>query len=133
MMPRYRVGRNRPPKESRFPKGKSGNPKGRPKGSRNLANVLDKELKKSVMLTENGVRRKVDKATAIVKRQLHEALEGDQRSFNSLLKIMDQHSTNESASESPTSPFEIGLLRKYLPYLQEIAERENAEPQTSSD
>ena len=129
----YRVGRNKPPKETRFPKGKSGNPKGRPKGSRHFANVLDKELKKSVMLTESGVRRRVDQATALVKRQLHDALEGDQRSFNSLLKIMDQHPTNETESESPTSPLEIALLRKYLPYLQEMAERGNDEPQTSSD
>jgi hypothetical protein len=35
----YQVGYGRPPQHTRFPKGQSGNPKGRPKGSRALASI----------------------------------------------------------------------------------------------
>jgi len=41
---KYEVGYGKPPKSSRWKKGQSGNPKGRPKGSRGLRGDLDREL-----------------------------------------------------------------------------------------
>jgi hypothetical protein len=73
----YDVGFGKPPKASQFRKGSSGNPKGRPKGRRNLATVLERTLQEKVVINENGVRRTVTKLEAAVKQLVNQAASGD--------------------------------------------------------
>jgi Family of unknown function (DUF5681) len=44
----YRVGKGRPPRRTRWKKGQSGNPKGRPKGAKNLTTIFATILKHKV-------------------------------------------------------------------------------------
>ena len=57
----YAVGYGKPPLHTRFKKGQSGNVHGRPKGSRNLAGVLERELNSPVTINENGQRKTITK------------------------------------------------------------------------
>ncbi len=82
----YTIGRARPPSHTRFEKGVSGNPKGRPRGSRNHRNVLKKELEAKVTVTENGKRYKVTKLEMMVKQQSVKALKGDLKALEWLFK-----------------------------------------------
>ena len=72
-----KVGYGKPPKHSQFAKGKSGNPKGRPKGSQNLATLLQKITRQRVSVTENGRSREISKAEAIFVQMVNKALRGD--------------------------------------------------------
>ena len=72
-----KVGYRKPPANSRFRPGQSGNPKGRPKGSLNIATVLMKTLREKVVINENGRRKTITKFEASVKQLVNKAASGD--------------------------------------------------------
>jgi hypothetical protein len=73
----FTVGFGKPPKGSQFKKGESGNPKGRPKGSQNLAALFEKTIRQKVTITENGRVRVVTKAEAMFLQMVNKAAKGD--------------------------------------------------------
>lgn len=85
----YEVGYKKPPKDTRFKPGRSGNPRGRPKGSKNLAALVDRELDSKVLLREGGKASAVSKRVVIAKQIVKKAVEGDLRTVQTLLKLAD--------------------------------------------
>ncbi len=77
LSPDYEVGFGKPPKSTQFKKGQSGNPRGRPKGSLNLATTLKRELNEKVMVAENGRQRTVSKGEAAIKQLVNRAAQGE--------------------------------------------------------
>jgi DNA polymerase III delta prime subunit len=86
---KYAVGFTRPPLHSRFAKGKSGNPAGRPKAAKNLATIIEKTISEQVVVTENGQRRTISKLEAMVKQLTNKAAGGDHRSIIQLLQMVN--------------------------------------------
>ena len=82
--PRTAVGFCRPPESTRFKKGASGNPKGRPKGSLNVATVFMKTLREKVVVNEHGQRKTVTKLEAALKQLVNKAAGGDLRAIGQL-------------------------------------------------
>jgi len=116
--PAYEIGFGKPPKHSRFRKGLSGNPKGRPKGRRNLATVLERTLQEKVVINENGVRRTVTKLEAAVKQLVNKAAAGDLAALRQLAALVPQ-SVNEGVEmrtdELADADLEImkGVLKRF--------------------
>jgi hypothetical protein len=84
----YEVGYGKPPLHSRFKKGQSGNPRGRPPGAKNLSTLLNEALSELVVITENGGRKKVSKRQASLKQLVNEAAKGNWRALKLLVDIM---------------------------------------------
>ena len=83
----YAVGYGKPPAHSRFQPGQSGNPKGRPKGSLNLATAVNRALKEKVTVIENGRRKTVTKLDAAIKGLVNRAVKGDAKAMQQMLSL----------------------------------------------
>jgi hypothetical protein len=99
----YKVGYGKPPKDTQFPKGQSGNPKGRPKGSKNLATLIHEMLDQLIPVREDGRSRKVPARAAIAKRMVNGGLAGNQRAIDQLLRIPGVLGTSDGMPSTPES------------------------------
>ena len=110
----YEVGYGRPPRHSRFRKGRSGNPKGRPKGARNFATELHEALGETMLVRQGGVERRVTRRGAVLLSMLDKALKGDVRAAG-LLIGMEQRSemAKEGISEEALSDDEAEVLEAF--------------------
>lgn len=110
----YNVGYAKPPVASRFAAGRSGNPRGRPKGSRNVATTLLRELGAVVTIQENGRRRKITKLEAIMKQQVNLAASGDQRSAQFVVGLVQTVESAPAPTSGPLSSEADEQMKKAL-------------------
>ena len=85
----YAVGYGKPSKNAQFKPGQTGNPGGRPKGSRNANTVLRNFVLEEITITENGSKRRLTKLELIVKRLVDRGIDGDLRAIAMLLAMLD--------------------------------------------
>ena len=97
----YAVGYGKPPSEGRFQKGRSGNPKGRPKGSKNLAMIVLKESRQKVRINSSRGTRTVTKAEATVMQVANKSIQGDLRAARDFIDLIGR--SEESAISGPGS------------------------------
>ena len=96
--PDYAVGYGRPPKETRFQPGKSGNPTGRRTGSRSVGAILNDVFRQKIEVTENGKTRRVIALEVMARRLRNDALRGDAKAIKLSIELMRRHSeTKETA------------------------------------
>jgi hypothetical protein len=72
----YEVGYGKPPKNSQFQKGVSGNPTGRPKKARDLGAVLLREANSPITIVENGQKVRLSKHEVVVKMFMNNVMKG---------------------------------------------------------
>jgi hypothetical protein len=82
------VGYGRPPKQTRFKPGQSGNPNGRPSGTRNLDTDLRDELNEVIPVRIGDRSKKVSKQRAMLMALMAKALKGDTRATVVILQMM---------------------------------------------
>jgi Family of unknown function (DUF5681) len=87
----YKVGKGRPPLATRWQNGQSGNPKGRPRGSRNISAVLAEVIRQKIPVTENGRTRRIPALEIMLRRLANDAMLNDPRALKFLLSLVDRY------------------------------------------
>lgn len=96
---------------SRFQKGQSGNPKGRPKKHRPDVSAFDIIFDKTLTVTQDGVERELTVDEALQLQTYQAALKGSRMSVRAVLKMIEKREValaklNPLSQRAPTLEFE---------------------------
>jgi uncharacterized protein YdiU (UPF0061 family) len=110
------VGYKRPPKSGQFKPGKSGNPRGRPKGTADFKADLAAEMRQRITLRDkNGRSHKVTKQRALIKLLFSSALQNEKAAITALLACMRYFG---AGSEQPVTEIadleDFDMIRDYV-------------------
>jgi hypothetical protein len=83
----YEVGYGKPPKHSQFKPRQSGNPSGKPKGTKNLKTDLLEELGELVHLREGDRDMKISKQRALIKSLVARGVKGNDRAAAKIIDL----------------------------------------------
>ena len=115
----YLVGHKRPPRHSQFRPGQSGNPKGRPPGSRNLKNDLLDDLSGQIRIRPGDQHRRVSKQQALLKALVNRGLGGDVKAivsvFGMVARLLDDtppSETEQALEASDLAIIEASIARR---------------------
>jgi Family of unknown function (DUF5681) len=86
----YPVGFGKPPKHTQFKKGQSGNPMGRPRGSKDFSTLIYNELGERVSAKENGRTKSMTKREVMAKQLVNKGVKGDLPATKVLLPYMER-------------------------------------------
>src|ERR1700731_4466592 len=101
----YEVGYRKPPGHTRFTKGRSGNPRGRSPGAKNLKTLLSEALNECVIVSDNGGGRKITKREAIVTQLVNRSATADWRAIKILLDLVRDIEGQTEPASPETSAF----------------------------
>ncbi len=94
----YTVGHGNPPMITRFKSGLSGNPNGRPKGSKNCKTIVRTIMNEMHTVTEDGRRRRRSTIELMLIAFRNRAGEGNVQAFRALKKFLTKYEPQESNS-----------------------------------
>lgn len=106
----YEIGYRRPPKKGQFKKGQSGNPKGRPKGSKNFMTLLEQELDQKITVNENGRKKEITRMQAMVKRLVADSLQGNLRTTIAMVGLLQRHGKLDETDNEELLPGDYAAI-----------------------
>jgi Family of unknown function (DUF5681) len=119
----YEIGYGKPPRHSRFRKGRSGNPKGRPRGSKNLTPLLAEILDETVAVKEGGRRRTITKREAILKQLVNRSAGADLAATRILLGILQALEARTDPGPDGAQPGDRSTAEADLEVMRELRRR----------
>ena len=115
----YAANYRKPPLHTRFKKGQSGNPRGRPK--KNLPALLVAALNEPVFVTIDGERRKITKREAVITQLVNESASANLRATKMLIDMLrdiEKRAEPATAEKNPFSPTDKEVVQQLITRLR---------------
>lgn len=111
-----KVGYGNPPVPTRFQPGKSGNPRGRPKGARGLRAELKAELDEFVTVEVNGKKKRIRKRRLVIKALAAQAAKGNVSAADKLLALVIQAEgfEDQRPDKQKLSDTDLKILERFM-------------------
>ncbi len=117
------IGYKSPPTEKRFQKGRSGNPRGRPKESRNLCTVLSEVLNQPVTFKQSGKSKQLTKGDAVIRVLMNMGSKGDRRAADAVISLIGKIERLVDPPEAERKNVGVMLVPGTAKSIEEFAER----------
>src|SRR6201987_654789 len=115
----YAANYRKPPVHTRFKKGQSGNPRGRP--AKTLPALLAAALNEKVTVTENGKRRQVTKREAVIAQLVNKSASAELRATKMLIDMLrdiEKKAEPAAAAKSPFNPTDREVVQQLIARLR---------------
>ena len=95
----YEVGYGKPPRHSRFKPGRSGNPRGRPKGAVDRKTIVERVFLARHTVIEQGKRRQRTVLELVLLALRNRAIDGDPKAFSKFHDLFERYGPQDTRVE----------------------------------
>ena len=85
----FEIGYGKPPKANQFPKGRTGNPRGKRQGEENTISAFKRIVSKRVRINEGEKVRTITLAEAVILKNLNAALQKDPFAMSNVFRLVE--------------------------------------------
>ena len=126
------VGYRRPPVNRQFKPGQSGNPRGRPKGSKNFPTMFAEAMSRPLTVRDKkGKIRRLSKQELMVEVMVNKALAGDPKAFAMVVQFADKFEVFKKLTLNHRELVDSAILQLHR-RLTALAEAQESTPQKES-
>lgn len=130
--PDYEVGYCRPPKETQFKQGQSGNSKGRKRRPKSVQAQMQDVLAQKIPITEGGKTKRLPLQQVILRNLANKAAKGDLKAVAFVFNLLSspEHADTDTIDHSSLSPEDQAMFDRML---SELMGRDSSDPSASED